>query len=356
MASIIDVKSAKGRRWRAMVRRKGYPTESAYFDRKTDAQSWARSIETKIDEGKHPVGSEARKHSLGSLIDRYCLEVLPHKKSQRDQRQQLGVWKGLLGDLKLSELTANRLLNARGEIAQHKGRSTDRISNASVNRYTAALHHVLETAVQQYGWLEHNPMKRLKKLKEPQGRVRYLDEDERTALLTACRKSQNPFLETIVLIALTTGLRRSEILGLTWDRIDLDTGLVLIEETKNGQRRSSHLIAPIVVRLAQLSGGQTVQSKFVFPGKTGLKPIDITSAWQQAVRQSKLEDFRFHDLRHTAASYVAMDGGTVPEIAALLGHKSFQMAARYAHLSEGHTKSIIEKTMSKVMFDGDKDP
>jgi hypothetical protein len=99
-----------------MVRRKGYPTESAYFDRKIDAQSWARSIETKIDEGKHPVGSEARKHTLGDLIDRYCLEVLPQKKSKRDQHHKLGVWKNLLGDLKLSELTPNRLLNARSDI------------------------------------------------------------------------------------------------------------------------------------------------------------------------------------------------------------------------------------------------
>jgi integrase len=141
--------------------------------------------------------------------------------------------------LKLSELTPNRLLYARDEIAKRKSRSTARISNASVNRYTAALHHVLETAAQQYGWLEHNPMKRLKKLKEPQGRVRYLDEPERTALLLACEQSKSPFLETIVLIALTTGMRRGEILGLTWDRVDLVTGSVLIEEPKNGQRRGN---------------------------------------------------------------------------------------------------------------------
>ena len=353
MATIVEVKGAKRTRWRAMVRRKGYPVESAYFDRKTDAQSWARSVEAKIDQGKNPVGSEARKHTLAELVDRYCVEVLPHKKSARDQLQQLGVWKGLLGDLRLSELTPNRLLNARSEIAKHRGRSSSRISNASLNRYTAALHHVLETAVQQYGWLEQNPMRRVKKLKEPQGRVRFLDEAERQALLAACRDSRNPFLETVVIIALSTGMRRSEILGLTWDRVDLDSGLVLIEETKNGQRRSSYLIAPILERLKQLAPPASATSGFVFPGRSGLKPIDITSAWQMAVRQAELKDFRFHDLRHTAASYVAMDGGTVPEIAALLGHKSFQMASRYAHLSDGHTKSIIERTMSKVVFDGD---
>ncbi|MDU8927666.1 site-specific integrase [Alisedimentitalea sp. MJ-SS2] len=355
MASILEVKGAKGTRWRAMVRRKGYPPQSAYFDRKTDAQSWARSIEAKIDEGKHPIGSEARRHTVDELIDRYCLEVLPHKKSEKDQRQQLRVWKELVGGLKLSELSPNRILTARAEISSRPGRGVAKISNASVNRYFAALQHVLEIAVREYGWLEQNPMKRLKKLKEPQGRVRYLDADERKALLQACRESKNPYLEVILLIALTTGLRRSEILGMTWGRIELDTGLVVIEETKNGTRRSSHLIEPIIERLNVLKQASDGKSQYVFPGKNPLKPIDIKSAWHKAVRSAQLEDFRFHDLRHTAASYVAMDGGSVPEIAALLGHKSFQMAARYAHLSEGHTKSIIEKTMSKVVQDDGSD-
>jgi len=351
LASIIKQEGANGFRWRAQVRRKGYEQQSAYFARKTDAERWARDVESKIDAGKHLTGAESKKHSVAELIDRYCLEVLPHKKSAKDQHQQLGVWKKLLGDLRLSEVTTDRILAARKSISKHTGRSTDRVSNGTINRYWAAMSHVFEVASREYGWLEQNPMNRVKKLKEPRGRVRFLDAGERSALFDACAASKNRYLETIVLIALTTGMRRGEILGLTWDRINLETGLVIIEEPKNGQRRSNHILKIIRDRLEAIKENTAIQSGFVFPNRNGLKPIDIKSAWYTAVKDAGLEDFRFHDLRHTAASYIAMDGGTVPEIAAVLGHKSFQMASRYAHLSEGHTKSILEKTMTKVLND-----
>ena len=325
MASVRKINAVNGTKWRVQVRRKGYDQQSAYFDRKTDAEAWARDIESKIDSGRVLTGSEAKRHDVAELIDRYCLDILPRKKSAKDQKQQLSVWRKLLGDLKLSELSTDRLIKARQKIAEHSGRTSGKVTSATVNRYWAALNHVLEIAVREYGWIEQNPMKRVKKLKEPQGRVRHLDDRERVALLSACTQSENPYLETIVLIALTTGMRRSEILTLTWDRVNTDTGMVLIEEPKNGQRRSSHLIEPVLERVRRIRTSAPGHSPFVFPSRNGLKPSDIQTAWYHAVKVAGLENFRFHDLRHTAASYIAMDGGTVPEIAAVLGHKSFQM-------------------------------
>lgn len=151
LASIRKTQSAKGARWRAQIRRKGYEQQSAYFDRKGDAETWARQIEAGIDAGKHPIGSEAKKHFLADVIDRYIKEVLPGKKSSKDQRQQLLVWRGLLGDSKLSEITTNRLLKARDTISKHDGRSGGLVSNATINRYWAALNHVLEISVREYG-------------------------------------------------------------------------------------------------------------------------------------------------------------------------------------------------------------
>lgn len=136
LATISKIQGAKGTRYRAMVQRKGFPMESAYFERKTDAQKWAQTIEAQITQGKHPVGSEAQRHTVSELISRYELEVLPHKKSAKDQRQQLSVWEILVGHLKLSELTPNALLQARIEILKRPGRGTPQISQASVNRYT----------------------------------------------------------------------------------------------------------------------------------------------------------------------------------------------------------------------------
>jgi integrase len=93
------------------------------------------------------------------------------------------------------------------------------------------------------------------------------------------------------------------------------------------------------------------QGALVFPGRSGIRPIVMKKAWYSALAKAGIENFRFHDLRHTAASYLAMNGASIPEIAAVLGHKSHQMASRYAHLSDGHTRSVVERAMGKVFGD-----
>lgn len=352
MASVTRVDGTKGARWRAQIRRKGYPQQSAYFTRKSDADRWAREIEAKIDLGKVVFDGEARKRTLSQLISRYSVEILPQKKSARDQAQQLSVWDGLIGDKALFQITADVLLKARAEIAKRITRHDTTVSNATVNRYMAALDHVLQTAEMQYGWIERNPMRRLKKLKEPQGRVRTLTDHERARLLKACRDSRSPFLETIFLMALTTGMRKNEIMNLTWDSVHFASGIAVVEDPKNGERRSVSLMPEIVKRLRDLCEVRQDQSIFLFPGKSGTTPIDIKKSWYSALQASGVENFRFHDLRHTAATMVAMNGGTIPQIAAILGHKSHQMASRYAHLTHDNTRSLLEETMSAV-FDDD---
>ncbi len=300
-----------------------------------------------MEAGRHTHVSEASKRTVGELIDRYIEEVIPTKKSGQVQIQQLRRWKEQLGDLRLSELSPDRILAARHEIAK----ASERTSNGTINRYQAALSHVLAVAEKTYGWIEINPIRRVPKLKEPQGRVRYLSDEEREALLTACAESSNPFLLPIVLIALTTGMRRGEIEGLTWGDIDWKEDRILIEETKSGQRRSAPLLPFAKEALAEIRPENPDPKSLAFPGRSGRRPIEIKKAWYAALRQAGIEDFRFHDLRHTAASYLAMDGASVPEIAAVLGHQSHQMAARYAHLSDGHTRSVLERTMGKIFKD-----
>jgi len=311
VATVTKVDSAKGVRWRAQVRRKGYPQQSSYFARKSDADRRARDLEAKIDTGKTVFDGAARRRTLSELISRYSEEFLPGKKSAKDQRQQLGVWNELIGDKVLFHVTPDLLLHARAQISKRKTRNDRPVSSATVNRYIAALDHVFQMAERQYGWIERNPMRRLDKLKEAQGRVRSLDDDERTKLLSACRKSKNPYLEMIVLIALTTGMRKSEIMNLTWNDVDLEVGLAVIEEPKNGERRSCPLMPEIVERLKRSKETSNSPSDFLFPGKSGFRPIDIKTAWYRALRSSGVEDFRFHDLRHTAATMIAMNSGSV---------------------------------------------
>lgn len=354
MGSITKVQSAKGIRWRAQVRRKNHPALSSNFERKSDAQRWIREQEAKIDRGKAVYDGASRKRTLNELIDRYRTEILPAKKSWRVQDQQLTRWAELIGTLPILEITPDIVLRTRTRIAEQKNRYGQPISNATLNRYTAVLDHVFQVAIRQYRWAENNPVRIINKLKEPQGRTRSLSAEELPRLLEACRKSKSPFLETIVLIALTTGMRHSEIMQLTWDKVFLDQGLVIIEEPKNGQRRSAHLQPQVIDRLEVLKQERDADVAWVFPGKSGLTPLDTKSAWQTARKQAGLIDFRFHDLRHTTATMIALQGASVPQIAAVLGHKSHQMASRYAHLTSSDSPEILNKAMSRVFDDGEK--
>jgi integrase len=347
MAWIQKVEGKRGVRWKAVIRRRGYPSTSETFDRKTDAAKWAQGVEAKIEAGKFQDQSQARRYTVGALIDRYIAEIIPQKKAGAVQVFQLRQWQAELGLLRLSELTPDRIIKARDKLMKREG-NDGLVSNSTVNRYHAALAHALTVAEKQYGWIEDNPMRRVPKLKEPQGRVRYLSDIERTALLDACRKSSNAYLLPIVLIALTTGMRRGEIENLTWGDIDWRQDRIVIHDTKNNQRRSAPVLQMAKEVLARHRPESPEAGSLVFPGRNGDRPIVIAKAWYSALSEAGIEDFRFHDLRHTAASYLAMNGASIPEISAVLGHKSHQMASRYAHLSDGHTRSVVERAMGKV--------
>jgi integrase len=347
MAWIQKVEGKRGVRWKAVIRRRGYPPTSETFERKTDADKWARSVEAKIEAGKYQDQSQARRHTVGDLIDRYIAEIIPQKKAGAVQVFQLHQWQSELGLLRLSELTPDRIISARDKLTKRDGNDGP-VSNSTVNRYHAALAHALTVAEKQYGWIEDNPMRRVPKLKEPQGRVRYLSDAERRALLDACRNSANPYLLPIVLIAITTGMRRGEIENLTWGDIDWQQDRIIIHESKNNLRRSAPLLQIVKDVLARHRPKSPEAGALVFPGRSGIRPIVMKKAWYSALSEAGIEDFRFHDLRHTAASYLAMNGASIPEISAVLGHKSHQMASRYAHLSDGHTGSVVERAMGKV--------
>ena len=188
----------------------------------------------------------------------------------------------------------------------------------------------------------------MKKLKEPRGRVRFLSDDERDALLTACRKSDDYRLAPLVACAIYTGARRGELLRLKWSDIDSDRNVAVLHQTKNDQRRAIPLNAPAREALAGLA--QRMDTPLIFAGPFDGEADTATfprGPWERAVKRAKIKDLHFHDLRHTAASYLAMSGASLAEIAGVLGHKSLSMVARYAHLAEAHTVGIAEQMGEK---------
>jgi integrase len=211
-----------------------------------------------------------------------------------------------------------------------------------------SLSGVYTTAINEWGWLEINPVKKVAKPAEPQGRVRFLSDDERARLLEACKLCPNPILYTVVVVALSTGARKSEILTLKWRQVDFERNVIRLENTKNKERRALPLVGKAHELVFALKTENTHDTDYVFPRPDGRKPVEIKRSWHWAIRKAEIKDFRFHDLRHSAASYLAMNGATLAEIAEVLGHKTLQMVKRYAHMSEQHTIAVVERMNKKI--------
>ena len=276
--------------YRVKIRRKGYPTQTETFTRLTDARKWAQRTEAAIEEGRHFKTTEAKRHTLAEMIDRYIREVLPGKSASSItmQTHQLGWWKGQLGTCVLADITPALVAEYRDLL----GRSQ---ANSTVNRYLSALSHAFTIAVKEWGWLEESPMRKVSKPKEPRGRVRYLTDDERERLLSACRASYNPSLYPAVVLALSTGARRMEILSLRWRDVDFQRQTITLHDTKNGERRVLPLQGHALELIQHWFNGRRMDSDFVFPSRNGKKPFDLRRAWTAALKQAKIPDFCWHD-------------------------------------------------------------
>lgn len=348
----IEKRSGRGETaYRVKVRLKGHAPQSATFTRKTDADKWAAKIETEIREGRHFKTVAARRHTLAELIDRYIIGVLPSKKDAAQQARQLNWWKARLGHCLLSDLSAPLLAEQRDALLCEPRRSDKPRSPATVNRYLAALSHVFTVAVQDYGWIDANPLLKVSRGKEAAGRVRYLSDAERDRLLTACKANSNADLYPAVVLSLATGARRSELLTLRWAQVDFVRGNLTLLETKNGERRALPLGDLARELLKTRAKIRRIDTDLVFPGRPPTRPAQLRHAWQTALHVAGITDFHWHDLRHSAASYLAMNGASLQEIAAVLGHKTLAMVKRYAHLSEQHTAGVVNR-MNAAIFGG----
>jgi integrase len=176
--------------------------------------------------------------------------------------------------------------------------------------------------------------------------VRYLSDEERMRLLAACHSSSNPRLYPLVVLALRTGARLGELLRLGWSDIDLARGQAIVQESKNGERRTLPLAAECLEVLHALGRVRRLGSDVVLATAGGQATFP-RKAWEAALRQSEVRDFRFHDLRHSFASYLAMSGATMPEIAAAMGHKTLAMVKRYAHLSDSHVSAVVARAAER---------
>jgi integrase len=240
------------------------------------------------------------------------------------------------------------IIEAREALRREPDRYGRARKGSIANRYLAALSHLLTVAVKEWHWLERNPMLQVGKLKESKGRTRYLSDGEREALLAECKKHQAFYVA--VVLALSTGARKSEIMGLRWAYADLSRGLITLEETKNGETRSIPLAGSALNLLREWGKVRRIDTDHVFPSRHNPEqPIDLRRPWEEALKRAGIQDFCFHDLRHSCASYLAMSGATPSEIAGILGHKTLAMVKRYAHLNPAHLQGVAERMTARFL-------
>jgi len=207
------------------------------------------------------------------------------------------------------------------------------VSPATVNRDLSTLKHALRLAV-TWGYLEASPAAHVPKFKEPNGRVRYLKQEEAEALLEACSDELRPLVTT----ALNTGMRLGELLGLDWSHVDLKRRQIRVVDSKNNESRVVPINAVLYNTLSKLRHREGA----VFLSRYGRGYNYIDNGFRAALIRAGIEDFSFHDLRHTFASWLAMEGVPLSTISRLLGHKTVQMTMRYAHLSPDYMADVLE--------------
>jgi integrase len=353
MATIRKITRSKGVVYSAVIKDKnGSHLKSKTFARLADARAWVKRIESD-DEQMEALGMAGAGMTFSELIDEYMQQW-----QGRDLNQvyRLEHWRGVIGKYKLVDITAALLRQKlkeyhAGRCKRGNGKQRSKTLNkpraaASVNRHRSTISGALSYAVRE-GYLMTNPMQKVPSQSVNNGRVRYLSDGEREALFAACKQSAWPKLYLIVVLATCTGMRKGEMLGLRWSDIDFDEGLAYLEMTKNGEPRVCPIPSPA---LAELKRHREIGNGLVFPSnKKPGQPLEFKKHWLQALEAAGVENFRFHDLRHTAASYLVMQGATLHETAEILGHKDLATTRRYAHLSTEHKKRVAERVMSRKL-------
>ncbi len=365
MASIEKRKLDDGTTsYRVKVRLKGYPPESATFERLTDAREWVKKTEADMKARRH--FGESKRHTLNELIDSYEKST-KHKelKSGKEMRARLDWWRKQYGEKLLQEITPAVVAQGRDALTKEyltvRRRDDDgkvsripldkKRSGATTNRFLAALSSVCTYGVKELGWLEHNPVERVSKSKENKGRVRYLDDDELPRFLAACRKHDDLYLA--VLLSLTTGGRQAEIMSLRWGQIDLKTGRATLKagSTKNDDARVLSLVGEAFTLLQGRAKVRSLTDDRIFPATHKAKQsafISLRTPFIAALKEAEITNFHWHDLRHTCASYLMMNGVSPLEISKVLGHRTMAMVSRYTHLAPSRVSDIGNALAQKL--------
>lgn len=307
--------------------------ESAHTTNYEEAKNLLFQRKLEIKEGKNPV-MKYTNYTFTQMADVY-LKLMENQRAFKTKVYLMNQLKQDFGNLLLNQITTLSL-----DLWKAKRRNEIENQPSTVNRFIALIKHMYRIAFDR-DLISEEVYKRIRKVKfeeENNKRLRYLSEEEIDRLLNAC----NGNLKGIVLIALNAGLRKGEILNLRWDDIDLKNQFFLLDLTKNGARKDIPFNDTIKQVLSEQLSKRRLDIPYVFYNEeTNNKFVDIKKPFRNALRRAKINDFKFHDLRHTFASYLVMNGADSFTVKELLGHKTLRMTERYTHLANGHKVKAV---------------
>ena len=291
-----------------------------------------KEAELRIAKGEFLGIAEDRRMNFDQLSAEYLKFSKANKRPQVYRRDQIiirNLSKCFRG-LGIIDISAH-------DLEQYKAKRINDVSPSTVNRELTCIKHMFNKAV-EWRFLKHNQLLTVKRFKEPPGRIRYLTEPEIEKLLSECVA----YLKPVVMVALYTGMRKSEILNLTWADVDLQNRVITIRKSKNNESRTLPFHETVYKALSKLQNGSR-NGQAVFTYRDG-KPLGgFRRSFETAVRKAGIEDFKFHDLRHTFASRLVMAGVNIRTVQQLMGHKDIRMTMRYSHLSDDHLKEAVKK-------------
>lgn len=315
MASIRKYKS----KWQAQIRRKGNKSISKSFLYRKDAETWARSMERKLDNGSSPIDLTVLKTtSLADILIRYRDTVTIKKRGKRTETY----WINAILNQKIAKLPLFKITPAT--FATYRDERLNSVKPSSVCREFCVYQHAFQVAMDEWGIpLKVNPFLKVKKPSFNNRRNRRLTSDEQEKLLSYCMEKGFKELRNAIVLAIETGMRRGELLRATKCHYNEHDRTLLIPITKNGYPRTIPLTTTAESIIRNFGEDAFVYSHTM----EGFK-----SAWQRLIKRTGIIDFRFHDLRHEAISRFFEMGLSVPEVALISGHRDYRMLQRYTHL------------------------
>jgi len=307
----------------------------------TTNQKEAKALEAKwkLDSFRTRQWDEEPSRTFEELMYAYLKATAEVKRSANKDITSTRHLRSVFKDSVMNDLTGSDI---RAYISKRK----EEVSNASINRELALFSSAINYANREWEWNLPNVVAG-KKLKEPPGRTRWITYTESAVLLEkASDLIRSPHLHDFISLALYTGCRSQEMLGLTWSRVNLQADIFYLEadQTKSGKCRSiplNRIARSAIQRRARFRALHCEDSPWVFCNRKGERIQSVKKSFATACKNAGIEDFRIHDMRHTCAAWLVSAGAALAEVRDLLGHASITMTERYAHLSPENVRNAV---------------